>query len=397
MLVMLQGEHKGRELAPPQGDSVLGRSGKADIFIGGSNVSGRHALPHVTEHGAVVVKDLQSTNGTWVNGDRLQAPTQLSDGDVVGLGDVNLRFQNTSTSTSTSENLEPLPGRTSVQSGRRAPTGEDHPRQRRRAVAIAGACEIVLAVIGASSNTMGPLFGPLATAAVGVLCALAVMFFEYVKAKPSEASGNAAAPDKSREVVYWMGGPRWLAVHQRPGVTGILAVVLVLGTAGILLASVANYAVFPNKEAISGDGGGRSAVERLSREQTAAESGLSLTVTSVKESGGVTRVGIRVSNALSTAVSLPVFGNCQLSSADGQALEADPFHSNWGTSVPANQERQGVVAFKDQLPSAGVTATFSFIHVFGGPSVPNSLTVSDLILVPKQRDSSITATVTDPT
>lgn len=387
VLIMLQGGQEGRELALPQGEPVLGRSSKADIFVGGNNVSGKHARLHVSEHGTVVVEDLESTNGTWVNGDRLLKPAQLSDGDVVRLGDVDLRFR--SISPGSVGNLKTSPDRRSFESGGSAPKAENQPRQRRRVVIIAGACEIVLAVISAASTSMSPLFGTLATAAVGILCALAVMFFEYMKERPSEASLSAATPEESRQVVYWMGGPRWMAVRERPGLIGIVAVVLVLGLGGIALASAANFIAVPIRDVISGGAGTNPtgntpagpAVERLSGERTAEESGLSLTVTSVKESEGVTRVEISVSNNLSTVVTLPVFANCQLSTADGQALEADPFQSNWGDSVPASQRRQGVIAFKGQLPNGGASATFSFIRVYGGPSVPDSLTVPDLILV----------------
>lgn len=390
VLVMLQGEQQGRELALPQGEPTLGRSSKADIFVGGDHVSGKHARLYVSEQGTVAIEDLDSTNGTWVNGNRLltKARVTLSDGDFVRLGDVDLRFQNGGRGSV-------KPGgqavRRPVQSSGSGTTSSHHPRQRRRVMFIAGTCEIVVSVIGATSSTMSPLFGTLATVVVGILCALAVMFFEYIKAKPLEAAVKTAAPDESRQVVYWMGGPRWMAVPQRPGVLGIVVVVLVLGIGGIVLASAANFVALPIREAISSDDGTKpggstpagSAVERLSGERTAEESGLSLTVTSVKEWEGVTHVEIRVGNNLSTAVTLPVFRNCQLSTTDGQALEADPFRSSWGDSVPASHISQGVIAFKGQLPSGGASATLSFIRVYGGPSAPDSLMVPGLILVPR--------------
>jgi pSer/pThr/pTyr-binding forkhead associated (FHA) protein len=368
MLVQLQGDREGRELALPEGDSILGRSRKADIFLDGNNVSRRHALLRVSEHGTAVIEDLDSTNGTWVNGDRLLGRTRrrLSNGDLVQLGDVQLRFQG------------PRSAETSgIVPDRRSARSSGHPRQRRRVVIIAGICELAIAIISASSNIMSTLFGSLVTAVVGILCALAVMFFEYIKERPSDASAEAGASNKAPRVVYWMGGPYRMAVPQRPGLTGVLAVVLVLGIGGVGLGFAANYLIGPIP-LISGP-----AKERLAGERTTEESGLSLTVTSVEEMAGVTRVRIKVTNHLNTAVTLPVFGNCQLSTTEGQTLGADPFLSKWETSVPPNQVRQGVVAFEGQFPNAEASVTLTFVRVFGGPSVPESLAISDLILVSK--------------
>jgi pSer/pThr/pTyr-binding forkhead associated (FHA) protein len=36
--------------------------------------------------GALVLDDLNSLNGTWVNGKRIELPTLLAPGDSVGLG-----------------------------------------------------------------------------------------------------------------------------------------------------------------------------------------------------------------------------------------------------------------------------------------------------------------------
>src|SRR2546430_11732123 len=48
-------------------------------------VSSRHA--GIVRHGAsFVLRDLGSTNGTFVNGARISADVVLADGDVIGLG-----------------------------------------------------------------------------------------------------------------------------------------------------------------------------------------------------------------------------------------------------------------------------------------------------------------------
>jgi pSer/pThr/pTyr-binding forkhead associated (FHA) protein len=39
------------------------------------------------------VHDLGSTNGTFVNGERIDGPYRLASGDVVSVGETDLRFE----------------------------------------------------------------------------------------------------------------------------------------------------------------------------------------------------------------------------------------------------------------------------------------------------------------
>jgi len=64
----------------------------SDVVISDSEVSRRHAS--ITwEKGKPIIRDLGSTNGTFVNGVRITAPQALRDGDTIGLGKVQLGFQ----------------------------------------------------------------------------------------------------------------------------------------------------------------------------------------------------------------------------------------------------------------------------------------------------------------
>lgn len=58
----------------------------------GSSVSRQHARIGYAPSRRVVVEDLGSRNGTRVNAVRIEGPTPLDDGDVVGVGDVMLLF-----------------------------------------------------------------------------------------------------------------------------------------------------------------------------------------------------------------------------------------------------------------------------------------------------------------
>ena len=70
---------------------VIGRSPDVDVVINDSNVSRRHAEVWRTSEG-VAVRDLQSTNGTYVNGHRITA-VSLSPRDDVTVGGLHFRIE----------------------------------------------------------------------------------------------------------------------------------------------------------------------------------------------------------------------------------------------------------------------------------------------------------------
>ena len=70
----------------------LGRSPNNDFCFSNDSVSNRHAEVHYLPDGSFQICDLGSTNGTWVNGERIQHQL-LNNGDVVELGEVRLHFR----------------------------------------------------------------------------------------------------------------------------------------------------------------------------------------------------------------------------------------------------------------------------------------------------------------
>jgi pilus assembly protein CpaF len=73
-------------------EMTLGRVQGNDIVLGHGSLSKRHARIVFT-HNQFMLVDLGSTNGTYLNGRRVQAAAALTDGDKIVLGDFEYRFQ----------------------------------------------------------------------------------------------------------------------------------------------------------------------------------------------------------------------------------------------------------------------------------------------------------------
>lgn len=73
--------------------TLMGRDVTNDIVIGDAEVSRQHARVTRTP-GGFVLEDLGSTNGTFVEGERLVAPRVLNSGEQIGLGEnITLMFE----------------------------------------------------------------------------------------------------------------------------------------------------------------------------------------------------------------------------------------------------------------------------------------------------------------
>jgi pSer/pThr/pTyr-binding forkhead associated (FHA) protein len=70
--------------------TTIGRSADNDIVLEHRSVSRRHTIIQETDR-RFSIRDLNSSNGTWVHGRRISA-AQLGDGDVLRCGEVELTF-----------------------------------------------------------------------------------------------------------------------------------------------------------------------------------------------------------------------------------------------------------------------------------------------------------------
>ena len=84
---------EGSDFVLNSAQMTVGRGGQNDVALPNDEyASARHARFEPRRDG-VWVQDLGSTNGTYLNGARLERPHRLSDGDVVRIGDTDLRFE----------------------------------------------------------------------------------------------------------------------------------------------------------------------------------------------------------------------------------------------------------------------------------------------------------------
>jgi len=75
-----------------EGENVLGRSGEAQVCLDLARVSRQHARIVVTGRRAVL-EDLDSKNGTFLRGRRVEAVAELADGDEICIGPAVLVFR----------------------------------------------------------------------------------------------------------------------------------------------------------------------------------------------------------------------------------------------------------------------------------------------------------------
>jgi len=92
-LIVLKGPERGREFEIKKSPFILGRDDHADISLPLDSVSRKHAMISYKE-GKYLIKDMDSTNGTVINGSFLKRGKEkhLNDKDKIGIGDVLIQF-----------------------------------------------------------------------------------------------------------------------------------------------------------------------------------------------------------------------------------------------------------------------------------------------------------------
>ena len=83
---------KRQSVPLPDGEYIAGRDADCSLVIDASTVSRRHARITVLS-ATVTIEDLDSTNGTFVNGTRISLPTAVATGNPIALGSEVLQLK----------------------------------------------------------------------------------------------------------------------------------------------------------------------------------------------------------------------------------------------------------------------------------------------------------------
>jgi DNA-binding winged helix-turn-helix (wHTH) protein len=83
-----------RNFVLSEGDNIIGRDPSCSIWLDDPDVSRRHARIKIdSARRNAVLEDLESTNGTLVGRTTIKERTPLSDGDIIRVGGVELKFR----------------------------------------------------------------------------------------------------------------------------------------------------------------------------------------------------------------------------------------------------------------------------------------------------------------
>ena len=84
-LIFVEQRPMAGRVLPIEAGLTIGREG-TDIVLPDPEVSRKHAVMRVLESGGAAVEDLGSTNGTYVNDERIAELTTIDVGDIVRFG-----------------------------------------------------------------------------------------------------------------------------------------------------------------------------------------------------------------------------------------------------------------------------------------------------------------------
>ena len=89
-LVVINGLNLGKKYNLSSASTIIGRSSKSDIQIDEESVSRNHALI-LNNEDKVIIRDLQSTNGSYVNDEQVNE-SSLNDADQIKIGHTIFKF-----------------------------------------------------------------------------------------------------------------------------------------------------------------------------------------------------------------------------------------------------------------------------------------------------------------
>src|SRR5215468_3106210 len=88
-LIVIRGLNVGEMYKLGAAESIIGRGQGCEVEILDDGISRRHAAIAIGA-GGVTLRDIGSRNGTYVNGQRVEAPVALHDGDKIQLSSTTI-------------------------------------------------------------------------------------------------------------------------------------------------------------------------------------------------------------------------------------------------------------------------------------------------------------------
>ncbi|WP_437229823.1 FHA domain-containing protein [Planctomicrobium sp. SH661] len=104
-LKVVSGKQAGSLIPLPEGKFLIGREEDCHLRPNSDTVSRHHCVFTVDEF-TVRLRDLGSTNGTLVNGERIRGGVMLNPGDIVSIGKIEFEIQIRDTSMETAAELQ---------------------------------------------------------------------------------------------------------------------------------------------------------------------------------------------------------------------------------------------------------------------------------------------------
>jgi pSer/pThr/pTyr-binding forkhead associated (FHA) protein len=92
VVMISQGSQAGLSAELAGGVIMIGRGADCQLILDDDYVSTRHARVVATPNG-IYVEDLGSTNGTYVNGQRITAPTTITLADSIRIGKTMMKLE----------------------------------------------------------------------------------------------------------------------------------------------------------------------------------------------------------------------------------------------------------------------------------------------------------------
>jgi hypothetical protein len=237
-----------------------------------------------------------------------------------------------------------------------------------------------LATTYLTSLDVSPLVGSLLATGVGLVLVVIGVLMDHAQ------DGEELPPRPSYPTPYPYPSPYQPPsrppVPRRSIATVLVVILLLCGAGGFAVAYGAQWAgqraiaffeeqsKSPSERKLEDPG-----VERLGGTTSNTAGVVTLTVTSVRVNDQVTVLTVTATNQGSDPLTLPLFGNAQLTVPGSATLQPDPSVGTWANTVPAGGDMTGTIVFDGVLGPQETQVTLSFTTIYGSLNGPRSMSM----------------------